>query len=129
MLNRIILSIEVIALCGPAIALIGLGILFLPALLIGATSSGNGWIIGALMIICGLWGLIALASLAWHALKKENGWSGRPMQWVGLLMGLASCIAGFATTTKHGVIDLIFLGPIIATLHLLYLSHKRRSGS
>jgi hypothetical protein len=124
-LNRTILSIELIILCGPAIALLTLGIIFLPAsltaLLFSPFNSGD-LPIASLITIFGTWGIISLASLARYAYSKERSWPGRPIQWFGILLGLIACSAGLLTSTENYLIFTIIAGPIIATIHLLYLS-------
>jgi hypothetical protein len=124
-LNRIILSIELIVLCGPAIALLALGIIFLPAsltaLIFSPLNSGD-LPIASLITIFGTWGAISFASLARYAYSKERSWPGRPIQWFGILLGLAACTVGLLTSTEHYIIFTFFAGPIIATAHLLYLS-------
>lgn len=81
------LSIELAFLCGPAIALLSLGVLYLPALLMGFTSGSGDWHIGGLMTICGLWGSTSLVNLVRHTFSKEHNWPGRPTQWLGLTGG------------------------------------------
>ena len=116
---------ELILLCGPAIALLALGIIFLPtsltALIFSPSNSGVLPIV-ALITACGAWGTISLASLARYAYSKERSWPGRPIQWFGILLGLAACSVGLLTSTEHYIISIVFAGPIITTAHLLYLS-------
>ncbi|MNZ59091.1 hypothetical protein D3C78_771160 [compost metagenome] len=125
-MSRIILSIELVILCGPAITLLALGILFLPAsltaLFFHPFNSGD-WPAVSLITICGTWGVISLANLARYAYKKEGKWPGRPTQWLGILMGLSACGVGMLTSTDHYIILAVLPGPIIATAHLLYLAN------
>lgn len=123
--NRIILAIELIVLCGPAAALLSLGALYLPAFLIGSVSGGGDWRLGSLMILCGTWGAISLVNLAWHTFSKKRNWPGRPIQWLGIATGVAACIFGLANLADSRIMLFIFSGPIIATVHLLYLSKIR----
>lgn len=123
--NRIMLAIELIVLCGPAVALLSLGFIYLPVFLLGATSGGGDWCLGSLMILCGAWGSISLANLAWHTLSKNSNWPGRPIQWFGIATGVAACILGLANLADSKIMLFVFSGPIIATVHLLYLSKRR----
>lgn len=75
------------------------------------------------MIFCGTWGFISLANLALHTLSKRN-WLGHPVQWFGILLGIAACGIALSTMAKTKIMLLIFVGPIIAVVHLLYLSKK-----
>ncbi|MNN79688.1 hypothetical protein D3C81_1963530 [compost metagenome] len=77
------------------------------------------------MILCGAWGAFSLANLAWHALSKESNWPGRPIQWFGIATGVAACILGLANLADSKIMLVVFSGPIIATVHLLYLSKRR----
>lgn len=123
MSNRIILAIEFIILCGPAFSLLTLGTLYLPVFLMGPAS--GDWRTGAAMILCGAWGSISLANLAWHTLGKKN-WPGHPIQWFGITTGLTVCTIGLSTIKGSAIMFFIFLGPIIATAHLLYLSKRQK---
>ena len=76
------------------------------------------------MIFCGTWGFISLINLALHVLSKRD-WLGPPVQWFGLLLGIVACGIGLSTMTKPNVMLWVFIGPIIAVIHLLYLSKKR----
>lgn len=110
MLNRIILFIELVVLCGPAVALLFLGIIYFPVFLIGFASDSGDWRIGALMILCGTWGSLSLANLAWHTFgKANNDWPGRPIQWLGIATGLAACIIGLTALTGSKIM-FSFLG-------------------
>ncbi len=124
-MNRIILSIELVVLCGPAITILVFEILFLPAsltaLFFHPFNSGD-WPAASLITICGTWGVISLANLARYAYKKAGKWPGRPTQWLGILLGLSACGVGLLTSTEHYIILAVFAGPIIATAHLLYLA-------
>lgn len=124
--NRIILAIELIALCGPAVSLLSLGLLYLPIFLMGSFSGGGDWRLGALMILCGTWGTISLANLAWYTLRQKSNWPGRPIQWFGIAIGLVACIFGLANLAGSKIMIFIFFGPIIVTVHLLYLSKIRK---
>ncbi|WP_455232288.1 hypothetical protein [Geopseudomonas aromaticivorans] len=127
--NRIILAIELIVLCGPAAAILSLGVLYLPVFLLGSVSGGGDWRLGSFIILCGTWGAISLANLAWHTLSKKSNWPGRPIQWFGIATGLAACILCLANLADSKIMLFIFSGPIIATTHLLYLSKIRKMGS
>lgn len=112
-------------LCGPAITLLFLGIMFLPAsltaLFFHPFNSGD-WSVASLITICGAWGVISLANLARYAYKKEGEWPGRPTQWLGILMGLSACGVGMLTSAGNYIVLAVFAGPAIATAHLLYLA-------
>lgn len=123
--NRIMLAIELIVLCGPAVALLSLGFLYLPVFLLGSTSGSGDWRLGSLMILCGAWGALSLTNLAWQTLSKKSNWPGRPIQWFGIATGVAACILGLANLADSKIMLSIFSGPIIATVHLLYLSKRR----
>ncbi|XFB05052.1 hypothetical protein AAGT13_12730, partial [Azotobacter salinestris] len=125
MSNRIILAIELIILCGPAVSLLTLGALYLPALLMGSVSGTGDWRTGAAIILCGVWGSISLANLAWHTFSESN-WPGRPTQWLGITTGLTVCAIGLSIIKDSVIMFFIFLGPIIATAHLLYLSKSQK---
>ncbi|WP_211483678.1 hypothetical protein, partial [Azotobacter chroococcum] len=66
-----------------------------------------------------------LANLAWHTLGKKN-WPGHPIQWFGITTGLTVCAIGLSTIKGSAIMFFIFLGPIIATAHLLYLSKRQK---
>ena len=125
MSNRIILAIELIVLCGPAFSLVALGALYLPVFLTGSASGTGDWRTGVAMILCGVWGSISLANLAWHTLGKKN-WPGHPIQWFGITTGLTVCAIGLSTIKGSAIMFFIFLGPIIDTAHFLYLSKRQK---
>jgi len=124
MLKRFILSIELIFLCGPAVVLLGLGFIYLPASLLGAASGKGDWHIGLMLTLCGAWGLISLANLAWYTFGKRCSWPGKPIQWAGIVIGFFSCIIGLVTFGERPIMLFVFAGPLIATAHLLYLTKK-----
>src|SRR5690554_4503674 len=127
MLNRVILAIELIILCGPASALLLLGITYLPLSLAMLVSGREGLYIFSLITISGMWGFISLASLTWHTFSYENKWPGRPIQWFGIALGVTACVMGLSVSVleKSEIMAFVFAGPILATAHLLYLSKKR----
>lgn len=125
MLNRVILAIELIILCGPASALLLLGITYLSISLAMLVSGREGLYIFSLITISGMWGFISLASLAWHTFSYENKWPGRPIQWFGIALGVTACVMGLSVLENSEIMAFIFAGPILATAHLLYLSKKR----
>jgi len=126
MLKRVILAIELIILCGPAVAVLCIGVMYLPAFLLAAVTVDSGdWGIGALMVICGLWGLISLASLVWHTFRKRSRWPGHPIQMAGLTIGCCACIIGLVTAGERTLLLFVFMAPLIATAHLLYLNKKK----
>ena len=119
---RALLAIELLLLCGPVFAILSLGLLFSPVFIFGPLTGRGDWGIGALMIFCGTWGSISLLNLALHVLR-EKYWPGHRIQWLGLVMGITACgIAVFLTKDK--TMMLVYSGPIIAVVHLLYLSKK-----
>ena len=75
------------------------------------------------MIFCGTWGFISMTNLALHILSKSN-WVGHPVQWFGILLGITACGIALSTMEKTKMIMWVFVGPIIAVAHLLYLSKK-----
>ena len=74
------------------------------------------------MIICGLWGLISLSNLVLNIFSKENKWPGLPLQWFGVTLGIGACIIGLFTMAETKIMIFVFIGPVIAAAHLLYLS-------
>jgi len=121
---RVILTIELIILCAPAILILSLGVIYLPALLFGSASGEGDWHIGLLMVCFGLWGFISLVNLARHTISKENNWDGRPVQWFGLILGFVACIIALSTMATNIIMLFVFIGPVIAAAHLLYLSKQ-----
>ena len=122
-MKRAILAIELLILCGPAVAILSLGLLYSPVFIFGFVSGKGDFSINALMIFCGTWGFISLANLALHILRKRN-WLGHPAQWFGMLLGITACGIGLSNMEKINIMLLVFVGPIIAVIHLLYLSKK-----
>ncbi len=122
-MKRTILAIELLILCGPALAFLLPGLLYSPAFIIGYLSGRASWQIGGLLIIFGTWGFISIANLALHVLRRKN-WPGQPVQWFGLLCGIAASVIALTQMEKVDIKLLIFVGPIIALVHLLYLSKK-----
>ena len=120
-MKRAILAIELVILCGPAFVILLLGLLYSPVFIFGSVSGRGDWHIAALMIFCGTWGFISLVNLALHTLSKRN-WLGHPVQWFGILLGIVACGIGLFTMAETKIMLLIFVGPIIAVVHLLYLS-------
>ena len=123
-LKRSLLLVELIILCGPAIFLLGFGLIYLPTALTAAffSSKSDPWVVAFIMIVSGLWGTISLANLARHVYFRREWWPGRKTQWLGILLGLGGCAFGAFSSANNPVILLIFIGPVIATLHLLYVS-------
>ena len=103
--------------------MLSLGLLYLPAFIFGSVSGIGDWHIGVLMIFCGTWGFISLSNLSLHILSKRN-WVGHPVQWFGILLGIAACGIALSTMATTKIMLLIFIGPIITVVHLLYLSKK-----
>lgn len=99
-----------------------LGLLYSPVFILAPAGEKIDINLIAIMIFCGAWGFISLANLALHILGKRN-WLGHPVQWFGLLLGITACIV-LATMAKTITMLLVFVGPIIAVAHLLYLSKK-----
>lgn len=131
-MNRVILAIEIILFCTPAAALLYLGVLFLPAslLFLSAPTSCSGDLpLMPIMIISGVWGSISLTNLAWNTFSRTRKWPGRPIQWFGIALGIISCIIGLSTFSTSEGMALIFVGPIITTAHLLYLSRNQNVSS
>ncbi|MDX2367156.1 MAG: hypothetical protein QNK36_01910 [Colwellia sp.] len=120
-MKRAILAIELLILCGPAVVILSVGLLYLPAFIFGSISGRGDWYIGALMIFCGTWGFISLVNLALNILSKRN-WMGHSVQWFGILLGITACGIALFTMANTKIMLLIFVGPIIAVVHLLYLS-------
>jgi len=121
-LKRVILMIELLILCGPATAMLCIGFLYSPVWVFGSVSGSGEWSIGLFMTICGTWGLISLSNLSWSVIAKSRKWSGRKIQWIGIVLGISACLTGLVTLNDREIMLLIFTGPIIATLHLLYLN-------
>lgn len=125
MLKRVILTIELIILCGPAVAALCLGVMYLPAFLLAAVAVDSGdWGIGAFMVICGLWGIISLATLVRYTFSKSR-WPRHPIQLAGITIGCCACIIGLVTAGERSILLFVFTGPLIATVHLLYLNKIR----
>ncbi|WP_198263187.1 hypothetical protein [sulfur-oxidizing endosymbiont of Gigantopelta aegis] len=122
-MKRVMLVIELLMLCGPAVVMLSVGLLYSPVFLFGSVSIEGDWYIGALIIFCGTWGFISLGNLALHILSKRN-WLGHPVQWFGILLGIAASGIGLSTMTNTNFMLWVFVAPIIAALHLLYLSKK-----
>lgn len=121
-MKRTLLAIELLLLCGPVFAILSLGLLYSPVFIFGPITGRGDWSIGALMIFCGTWGSLSLVNLALHVLR-ENNWPGQRIQWFGLILGIIAC--GIALLiTKDKFMMLVYSGPIIAVVHLLYLSKK-----
>ena len=122
MLNRAILAIELIILCGPAVALLLLGISYLPISLAMLVSGREGLYVFSLITVCGIWGFISLTNLAWHTFSHEEKWPGRSIQWFGIALGVTACVIGLSVLENSEIMVFVFAGPILATAHLLYLS-------
>lgn len=120
-LKRILLSIEFLFLCGPAIALLLLGIVFSPVFLFGTLQEKGDWYIGLLMTVFGAWGLLSLINLSWSVIFRIKKWSGKSVQWFGIISGLLVCLTGLIAFNDRASMFFTFLGPVILTLHLLYL--------
>ena len=120
-MNRGVLVIELVILCGPALAILSFGLLYSPIFVLGSLAGKAPWQVGAILIICGTWGFISLANLALHVLRRRN-WPGRLVQWFGLICGIAAAVIAISLMEKANIEILIFLGPIIALAHLLYLT-------
>lgn len=123
-MKRVILTIELLILCGPAFVMLLVGLVYSPVFVLAFFSESADWDIGAIMIFCGAWGFISLINLALHVLSKRD-WLGHPVQWFGLLLGIVACGIGLSTMAKPNSMLWVFIGPIIAVVHLLYLSNKR----
>ena len=96
-------------------ALLPLNILFI---LFSPLESGL-LLISASMIIGGAWGLYSLFKLTQYAISTETGQLEPPTQWLGIKAGILTCFAGIYYSS--GLMFIVFLGPIIATAHLVYL--------
>ena len=130
MLRRILLVLEIILLCAHATALLCIGVLCLPITIIflfdsklysGEISVLTSPAIIPIITVAGLWGFFSLLSLAWGVLVPRRKWAGRPMQWFGISLGIASCGLFFFYVGR----SVIFAGPIAAYVHLLCLSKNK----
>jgi len=101
-LKRVILAIELLVLCGPAVVMLSVGLVYLPAFILASVSERGDWDIGVLIIFFGVWGFVSLINLALHILSKRN-WLGHPVQWFGILLGIAACGIGLFTMAKTNI--------------------------
>ena len=119
--KRTLLALELIILCGPAVFMLSFGLLYSPLLLIAAfTNKTTQFPITTVMVFCGTWGFISLLNLALHVFRKKY-WNATRYQWAGIALGITACIIGLFNMKKISLLW-FFIGPIIAGIHLLYLS-------
>lgn len=129
MLKRFLLAALLLVLCGPALALLLLGLPYLPVFLLGAIADRGHWAAGAVMTVGGAWGAVSLLGLAGHVLHGGRRWPGRPAQWCGLAAGLVACGTGLWTLAGAEPMGAVFAGPILATAWLLHAAGLRRPPS
>lgn len=123
-MKRVLILLEFICLFGPAIAVLSLGAMFLPPMLLAVSSGAGGdWLLGAALVVCGCWGIVSAANLAFH-LVADRHWPGKPVQLLGLGLGVAACSVG-VFITKDSLASVVFAGPIAATIHFVVLAKRR----
>lgn len=121
--KRTLLALELIILCGPAVFMLAFGLLYSPLLLLATfTNKTTQFPITTVMVFFGTWGFVSLLNLVLHVFRKKH-WNATRYQWLGIVMGIAACIIGLFNMKKASML-LFFIGPIIAGIHLLYLSKK-----
>lgn len=126
-MKRVQILLEFVCLFGPAIAVLSLGAIFLPPMLLAASSGAGGdWLLGAALVVCGCWGIVSAANLAFH-LVADRHWPGKPVQLFGLGLGVAACSIG-VFLGGASFAGIVFAAPIVATIHFVALA-KRRAAS
>ncbi|WP_455233349.1 hypothetical protein [Geopseudomonas aromaticivorans] len=127
-MRRVLILLEFLVLFGPAMALLGLGLMFLPVMILGVASGAEGdWLIGSVVVICGSWGVVSAANLTFHLVANRR-WPGKPIQLFGLGLGAATCsVAAFAAESILEAV--VFAAPIIATIHFVAMAKLGRSAS
>lgn len=124
MLKRMLLIMEILILCGPALYLLCIGVVAFPSFVFMTIAGDQKGYLWSLMIFSGVWGLISLTSVASHVISGGRRWPGRPIQWFGVGMGFTACTIGLFISFHYAapVMLVIFPGPIVVAVHLLYLS-------
>ncbi|MCM2319264.1 MAG: hypothetical protein NDI93_08025 [Pseudomonas sp.] len=128
-MKRALILLELVCLFGPAIVALCFGAFFLAPMLLASSSDlgGGDWLLGAAVVVCGNWGVVSVANLVFHLIADRH-WSGRPVQLLGLGLGVAACSVG-VLITKVSLASVIFAGPIAATIHFVVLAKRRRAAS
>ena len=126
---RFLIFIELLCLLSPAVILLFYAWCFaVPVLIAGFW--GHHFIttdelLFLVMVFGGSWGMISLSNLSFHLLHKQP-WAGTKVQWFGLVLGvLASAVACFVSYGSW--IMVIFLLPMVALAHLLFLQARKTS--
>ncbi|THG86430.1 hypothetical protein E5198_01995 [Pseudomonas sp. A-1] len=125
LMKRVLILLELVCLFGPATAILSVGAIFLPPMLLATSSaSRDDWLLGTALVVCGCWGIVSAANLAFH-LVADRHWPGKPVQLFGLGLGVAACsISLFLVGASFA--GAVFAAPIVATIHFVVLA-KRRS--
>lgn len=126
-MKRALILLEFVCLFGPAIAVLCFGALFLGVMLLAdGSENGSDWLLGAAVVVCGGWGVVSVAHLAFHLVAGRH-WPGRPVQLLGLGLGVVACCVG-VLMVQASPLGLVFVAPIAATIHFVVLA-KRRAAS
>lgn len=127
-MKRALIMLEFVCLFGPAIAALCFGAFFLAPLLLASSSGlGGDWLLGAAVIVSGSWGVVSAANLAFH-LVADRHWPGKPVQLLGLGLGVAACCLG-VLIGQASLVGFVFAAPIAATIHFVVLARRRRAAS
>ncbi|MNZ90617.1 hypothetical protein D3C78_1095840 [compost metagenome] len=127
-MKRALILLEFVCLFGPAIAVLCFGALFMGVMLLAdGSESGSEWLLGAAVVVCGSWGVVSAANLAFH-LVADRKWPGKPVQLFGLGLGGAACCVG-VLMVQASPLGLVFVAPIAATIHFFILARRRSAAS
>jgi hypothetical protein len=120
---KIAILIELVILCGPAAMLLVLGYIFLPVAIM-SLSRDIEFLYHIALSTLGLIGFITLINLTFHIIFNVQWWPGRPIQWAGIISGIAALIIGLVFLGNNKLIAFSLITPVIFIAHLLYLSKK-----
>lgn len=122
--KRVLILLEFVCLFGPATAILSVGAIFLPPMLLATSSGTKGdWLLGATLVVCGCWGTVSAANLTFH-LVTDRHWPGKPVQLFGLGLGMAACSIG-VFLVGASFAGVVFAAPIVATIHFVFLAKCR----
>jgi len=123
-IHRALLIIEIIVCFGPVTLLLGLGLIVVPVSILELIDGNAGVLPLVLLEVGGVLGMVAMLSLVLHVLEPSKLFLSHKKLMFFTASGVISLLFGAVLLNASGLFWLVYVLPLLAAFHLLYLSRK-----